>query len=458
MLKKAYLYFSITALLILFFSLSIMAFESDSFFTEEEQGPEFSYSGELFPEYRLFSDDDNQGNIDLDLELAYQTDNYDLKALIDYTTGARKEFDLAEAFVQYYAGEYQILLGKKRLVWGKGDKVHVVDQINAEDMSDFVNPDYLDRQLGEEMLKIDRYFRDGQALLEFVYTPEFTAHRLADDSDSELGNWVINPFASVSLEDISSLTGYSQSRIIHKVEDAFPDYNNQLALRFTDSRQGIDYGFTYYHGYLRDPSYDKAVLLSAVGNSAQLDSDKFEELLTAADLHYDEVDMLGAELATVWRTINTRFELAYFRTDDISGNDPVVRNNKIAWVIGGDRDLPISNLNLNVQFTGQKILDSAEIKDSGISDLEYNDDGDYTTNRLIVKLEDSYQNETVVPELTWIYNLEDEDYSLESKLDYKLQDDLHLELAHKIFSGDAGTTFGQFKDNDFTSLGLRYSF
>lgn len=457
MVKKGFIILPIALLILSVITLTTMAFDSDSFFVEE-QGPELTYSGELYPEYRLFNDDDNQGNIDFDLELAYQTDNYDLKALIDYTTGARRELNLTEGFIQYYAGDYQVLLGKKRLVWGKGDKVHVIDQINAEDMSDFVNPDYLERQVGEEMFKLDRYFRSGQALLEFVYTPEFNAHNLADDPDSELGNWVINPFSSISLADISSLTGYSQSRIIHKVEDAFPDYDNQLALHFTDSRQGIDYGFTYYHGYLRDPSYDKTVLLSAAGNSAQLDSDKFEELLTAVDLHYDEVDMLGAELATVWRTINTRFEAAYFRTDDLSGNDPLARNNKIAWVIGGDRDLPISNLNLNIQLTGEKILNSSEIKDNGISDLEYNEDDDYTTNRLIVKLEDSYQNETIVPELTWIYNLKGEDYSLEGKLDYKIQDDLHLELAHKIFSGDIGTTFGQFKDNDFTSLGLKYSF
>lgn len=454
MVKKGFIFLSIALLILPVITLTTMAFESDSFFAEE-QGPEFMYSGELYPEYRLFKDDDNQGNMNLDLDLAYQTDNYDLKALIDYTTGAREELSLTEGFIQYYAGDYQVLLGKKRLVWGKGDKVHVIDQINAEDMSDFINPDYLERQVGEEMLKVDRYFRSGQAILEFVYAPEFSPHKLADDVDSELGNWIINPFSTISLEDISSLTGYSQSRIIHKVEDAFPDYDNQLALRFTDSQRGVDYGITYYHGYLRDPSYDKAVLLSAVG---KMDSDKFEKLLTAVDLHYDEVDMLGAELATVWRTINTRFEVAYFRTDDLSGKDPVVRNNKIAWLIGGDRDLPISNLNLNIQLTGEKILNSSEVKDNGISDLEYNEDDDYTTNRLIVKLEDSYQNETIIPELTWIYNLEDEDYSLEGKLDYKLQDDLHLELAHKIFSGDAGTTFGQFKDNDFTSLGLRYSF
>lgn len=455
--EKSMMILVVATLIISIFTFTTMAFESESFFSEE-QGPEFTYSGELYSEYRLFKNGNNSGHINLELELAYQTENYDLDALIDYTSGAREELDLAEAFIKYYAGDYQVLMGKKRLVWGKGDQVHVVDQINAEDMSDFINPDYLDRQVGEEMLKVDRYFRNGQGLLEFVYTPEFTPHKFADDPDSQLGNWIINPFTTISMEEISALTGYSQAEIINQVEAAFPEYDDQFALRYTDSRQGIDYGFSYYHGYLRDPAYNKTVLLAAVSNPSQLDKDKFEELLTAAELHYDQVDMLGVELATVWKTINTRFEVAYFMTDDISGDDPLVRNNKIAWIIGGDRDIPLSNLNLNIQLTGEKILDSTAINNNGISDLEYNENGDYTTNRVIVNLEDSYQNETIVPEVTWIYNLEDEDYSLEAKVDYKIKDDLHLELAHKIFSGNPGTTFGQFADNDFTSLAVRYSF
>ncbi|MFW6294366.1 MAG: hypothetical protein ACOC1M_01460, partial [Halanaerobium sp.] len=113
---------------------------------------------------------------------------------------------------------------------------------------------------------------------------------------------------------------------------------------------------------------------------------------------------------------------------------------------------------LNLQFTGEKILDDDQIEDTGQPDLEYDPDGDYTTNRAILRLEDSYQNEKIIPELTWIYNLNNNDYSLEAAVDYELKQDLILTISHKIFKGDSDTDFGQFEDNDYSSFAINYSF
>lgn len=347
------------------------------------------------------------------------------------------------------------------MVWGEGDQVHVVDHINPEDLSDFINPDYLDRQVGEEMIKIDRYFRGGNANLEFVYTPDFNGNRLANDPDSPLGNWIINPFAAeITFAEILDNTAYrSEKEILDRVESSIQDEDHQFALRFTDSRGGTDYGFSYYKGYLREPSYDKAAInrLRTALDQNGFDQSEFEAELDAADIHYDEVDAFGFEMARVIGDINSRFELAYLRTDDSSGDDPLTRNNRIGWVVGGDRNLPYNNLNLNIQFTGEKILDDDAIGNNELH-IDYDEDGDYTTHRAIVKLEDSYQNERIIPQLTWIYNFNDNDYSLEAAVDYELQQDLELQLSHKIFRGDEDTTFGQFEDNDFTSIALKYSF
>jgi hypothetical protein len=327
-------------------------------------------------------------------------------------------------------------------------------------MSDFINPEYKERQIGEEMIKVDRFFRGGSANLEFIYTPDFTPHRFAEDSESPLGNWVINPFAGqasdLTLRKIAAATNQTEADVISQVKDATADEDNQFGLRFTDSSGGTDYGLSYYHGYLRTPSYNKAAF------KKEYNKNSFSAALEAAKLHYDEVDVFGFELARVIADINSRLELAYYRTDDTAGDKPTVRNNKIAWVIGGDRDLPISNLNLNLQFTGEKILDDSKveknIRASKYIDVEYNSDGDYTTNRAVLRLKNSYQNEKIIPELTWIYNLNNNDYSLEAAVDYELKQDLVFTIAHKIFSGDQDTDFGQFEDNDFSSFSLKYNF
>lgn len=436
------------------------AFEG-GFYSSEAEDETVEINGEIEPGFRLFSDDgDLEENLKGQLKFVYPGLENEFKVLIDYQVGAVEEIDFNEVYYKYHGDKYNFTVGKDIVIWGKGDKVHVVDNINAEDMSDFINPEYKERQIGEEMIKIDRYFRNGSANLEFIYTPDFTPNRLAEDPDSPLGNWVINPFAgqssAFSLRNIAAITNQREKDVIKQVKDSIADEDNQFGLRFTDSRGAIDYGFSYYRGYLREPSYDKSKLYNKSKPKKPANRSEFNQILNEADLHYDEVDVFGFELAKVIADINSRFELAYYRTDDSSGNDPTVRNNKIAWVVGGDRDLPISSLNLNLQFTGEKILDDDEIKNH--LDVDYDEDGDYTTHRAILKLEDSYQNEKIIPELTWIYNLKDNDYSLEAAVDYELKQDLVFSISHKIFRGDRGTTFGQFEDNDFSSFSVKYNF
>jgi hypothetical protein len=449
-------------IMIFAFSAAAIAFDSGSFYAEKEE-TETTIIGDIKPEIRVFDDGDLEENLSGQLDISYPGSRHSFQLITDFQIGAAEEIEFNELNYQYYGDKYNLLIGKHRVIWGKGDQLHVLDNINPEDLSDFYNPDYKDRQIGEEMIKIDRYFRNGNANLEFIYTPDFESHRLAEDPDSPLGNWIINPFADkISLSELKSATNYSATEIINQVEAQVKEEEQQFGLRFTDTRAGTDYGFSYYHGYLREPSYDPSALsfnLSSLsGNTAAKNRQLFKKSLNAADLHYDQVDVFGFEMAQVIATINSRFELAYYNTDDSSGSQQTVRNNKLAWVIGGDRDLPISNLNLNIQFTGQKILDDDQIEANGASDLQFNSDGDYTTNRAVVKLEDSYQNEKIIPQLTWVYNLRENDYSLEAAVEYELKQDLVLEVSHKIFNGDQDTDFGQFEDNDYTAFALSYDF
>ncbi|RAK08932.1 hypothetical protein C8C77_11577 [Halanaerobium saccharolyticum] len=454
-------------LLLLYLTVPVAAFDGGDFYESKAETESVEINGEIEPQFRVFSDSgDIEENLKGDLEFVYPGNKHEFNVLIDYQVGAVEEIDFNEVNYKYYGEKYNFTVGKNIVIWGKGDKVHVLDNINAEDMSDFINPEYKKRQIGEEMVKVDRFFRGGSANLEFIYTQDFTPNRLAEDPDSPLGNWIINPFsAEMNLSDLERATGYSPAEIINRVKDSIPDEDNQFGLRFTDSRGGTDYGFSYYKGYLREPSYDKAALASEF-EAFENGNTSFDSVLAAADLQYNEVDVFGFELARVIADINSRLELAYFRTDDTEGSDPRVRNNKIAWVIGGDRDLPISNLNLNLQFTGETILDDDQI-DQNIAaingeqtniDLQYAEDGDYTTNRAVLKLEDSYQNEKIIPQLTWVYNLNEQDYTLEAAVDYELKQDLVLTFSHKIFRGEQDTTFGQFEDNDYSAFRLSYNF
>ena len=92
-------------------------------------------------------------------------------------------------------GRFQIRAGKMKEVWGKGDKVHVLDNFNANDYTDFIFPDYIDRRLGEVMFKATANLSwDYNIKLEGIFTPWMTADRFADSG-------MLVPYAQTKLTD-----------------------------------------------------------------------------------------------------------------------------------------------------------------------------------------------------------------------------------------------------------------
>lgn len=80
---------------------------------------------------------------DLDLKL-----KFDGNSLGDY------KWDMLDEFTaRAYVGNAQFEAGKMRVVWGKGDKLHVLDNFNANDYTDYIIPDYIDRRIAEPMLR-----------------------------------------------------------------------------------------------------------------------------------------------------------------------------------------------------------------------------------------------------------------------------------------------------------------
>jgi len=403
-------------------------------FTDEKP---LEFGGELSYYIRSYLDNNNQDLMskpELDLDLAYEKDNFDLDVNLNIN---KDEQELKEAYFRLYFDKFNLLAGKKKVVWGKGDKIHIVDNLNAFDYTDFVNPDYLDRKIAEEMVKLNYYIDSGS--LEVIYTPDFTPHRLALDST--------NPWMRADLKKqqnlIQLLPKKQQDKLMNDLKNGGNEYGDgQLALRYTDSYQGYDYGFSFYQGWLREPSVD----------------------MNDITINYDRVSIIGAELSTILADINTKSELAYYRTKDSKGDNPAVRNNRLALIIGGDKNLSCNNLNINLQLQSSYILANDKIKDtkipgSGIPiDVDYRENGAYLNNTLSLGLTDSYKRETILSELSLAYNIGDGDYMLGAKLDFLLKDDTTLSFNYKDFGGEADTQLGQYDKNDYFAAEIKYIF
>lgn len=176
---------------------------SDDFGSSESSVPAVTISGEVGAETRAWAgvNGDTKGYdsaYDLsktameadayaNLELNYSGDVTDgnLKLKLDPTTLKEHPEDVIDELYangSFKEGKFQLKAGKMKEVWGKGDKVHVLDNFNANDYSDFIFPDYIDRRIGEVMFKATANLSwDYNIKLEGIYTPWMTPDRFASD-------------------------------------------------------------------------------------------------------------------------------------------------------------------------------------------------------------------------------------------------------------------------------------
>jgi hypothetical protein len=363
------------------------------------------------------------------LDFLYQNRNSDLFASLQFTRDVLfNDLDnlIDEAYLRLYYERFDLEMGFQKVIWGPGDEAHVIDVLTPMDYSDFVNQDYIDRKVAELMIKFNWSFLGG-SLLEMVYQPVYTP-----DIFPLEGPWVPH--------DLKMLlqSGLDPSTDIIEPNTTTLKFG-QFAARWSKAPERLDLGVLYYYGYLREPSIDYQRLL----------------LENKAYLSYDRVHFLGGDLGTVLWGFNTWLEAGYYITGDWSGDDPRVHNHRLVILLGFDRDLNVSNLNLEFQLRGSYVMHSGRILPG---DTEYNTKETYTDDVLILALRDRYVRERVCPVISIAYTAEKGDFIVWPEIDFTLRDDATLTLMYLVYSGDPETYFGQFEDKDFFEARFEYRF
>ena len=542
------------------------------------------------------------------LDFTYSGDYTEALIKLKFNPGTIKDnpediLDEASVSGSFKEGRFQVKAGKLKEVWGKGDKVHVLDNFNANDYTDFIFPDYIDRRIGEVMFKTTANLSwDYNIKLEGIYAPMMTADRFASKgplvpyAQTKLTNTVKSilktqgaAVASGAVNfDAKTVNGESLVQSIMDLSEFSTDNlfeddiktikYGQAGARLTGTLGGIDWGASYYYGHYKQPSanveryavytnkgeikegawtkyktgfaakvraensalasaddntvyaagYSGAAAqiknaLAAAGQGAAVTGLTDEQIIAAAQagtfgtqlqaaassvfteaqvtgavdaeltnngytlknalpsLNYDQVQIFGLEAAFVLWKLNTRWEFAYNLTEDVAGDNPWIKNNSIGWVAGFDIDIPIHNLNLNVQETGTYILNNDKIEDNkitvgtlmgqpievpiGTADVDYNSDGKYTRNKLIVLLSDKFLNEKLTIEAQGIYGFECKEYMVAPKVEYNVSEGLTLGLRGiYLYSDNVNGEFYNFTQNTknhdkaFVELTAKYQF
>ena len=396
-------------------------------------------------------------NVDAEVKLAFSPD-----ILEDYTEDVLEEFT-----VRGYFGKLKLEAGKMKVVWGKGDKLHVIDNFNSDDYTDFIIPDYIDRRLATPMFRALLSFQTCDIRLEGVFTPGMRADRYASEGiwlpqasyDLEqqvaaiVAGWAYDTDGSASAAGLVSAASFDAASL-------YPDTQklkySQAGLRLTGTFGSVDWGVSYYWGHYKSPSANLSATIAA-GDLPTLD--------------YDVKQTFGLEAATVVGRFNLRAEAAYNLTEDTAGDDPWVHNNSVGWLFGFDFDIPVSNININIQETGTLILGGSKVDDAeGFAewgaaasslkgyDVDYDETG-YTNNKLVFDVSDSLLNDKIVPEVKVLWGIERGDVVVMPSFEYKPGGNLSLKLSGMyIWCANSDSEFYEWHDNSFVNAALKCMF
>ena len=405
--------------------------------------------GRLKYQSRYYTDAGSAGEIEniavesfpeLDLELEYKKENSEFMADLIISRDSMfsgYEDVINEAYMTVYYDNFSIETGFMKVVWGKGDELKAVDILNQINYSDFYNKDLLERKTASPMFKINRDI-GLNGLLELVYIP-FTDYPGFDDPVS--GRW-----APYDLQTLGTLSEAGLTDISYRDTETL--YSSRAAARYTNSAAGFDYGLIYSYGFMPMPSVKLDSFTGGIPGNA--------------DIKLERASIFGAEAAKVILGLNSRAEFAYYMSSDIKGDDPDIQNNKIMWVFGFDRDLPVSSMNLLVETQGTYTLNNSEIKAVSASntenDVDYDSDDSYSQNSIIARLRDSLNHDRIRPEISFIYHAEDHDFMLRPETEFVLKDDISFDILYTYFHGDEDSVFGVYDNNSFLQVKFVYSF
>lgn len=399
----------------------------------------------------------------------------------EQTLRCDNEMILDEFSADLFVGDWVLSAGKMKVVWGKGDKLHVLDNFNSNNYYDFLIPDYLDRRNSEYMFRA-QYNCPLGFRVEGIYTPimhgETYAQKgpwvpnkitnltnvvkqaqaasilIASGAPLNSGNGYITQASLAALMNASSMSADSLTPNTFKLEyGQFGGYVN-----FTVGI--VDLGVSYYNGHYKQVSTDLSqVIMTAATYKNGMPS-----------LHYDKLQSFGLDAQTALGPFTLRGEFVYNLTKDTKGNDPWTHNNSIGYLLGFDVGLPIHNLTLNVQATGNVVLKKDEIIDGKMLngmvstktyDVDYDPTGCYTNHKIVVQLQDKFYYEKVTATIKAIYGIERADLILMPELSFKVRDGWKATASGLVihnFGTKEHSEFYGWLDNSFIQLAVNYTF
>jgi len=359
----------------------------------------------------------------LQLDLSSYPDWGDLKVKGDVfgdLVTEQADFDLREANIFVSPLDFMDLkVGRQILTWGTGDLIFINDLFPKDWQSFFIGRDTEYLKAPSDALKVSLF--GDWANLDIVYTPQFDPDRFIDGS--RLSYWNSN---------LEQLAG--EDAVIHtdKPNGWFRD--SELAARLYKNINNYEFALYGYRGYWKSPSGQNTAMSQAI---------------------FPDLNVYGASVRGAIGKGIGNLEVGYYESaDDLSGKNNLIDNSQMRYLVGYTQEIA-RDFTAGLQYYVEQMLDYSQYKSNLISGPA-RDRGRHLITLRLTKL---LMNQNLRCSLFTYFSPSDKDVHMRPNINYKLSDNLALEIGGNIFFGDyPNTFFGQFRNNTNVYAGLRYSF
>ena len=363
----------------------------------------------------------SEGRLQLDLGRFFSWGMLKLKGdLLEDLVKDQFRAELREANLSLSPLDFMDLkIGRQVLTWGTGDLLFINDLFPKDWKSFFIGRDDEYLKAPSDAVKFS-FFLDF-VNMDLIYSPVFNGSNYIDGS--RLSYW--NPILGRTAGRDFIFGDDERNRFFDDSEYALRLYKNvgstELAL----------YG---YYGYWSTP-------------------EGFNP--SSVELFYPKLAVYGASARTSLLGGIGNVEMGYYDSrDDREGDDPLVRNSELRFLVGFEREL-MRDFTGGFQYYLEWMKDHDEYED-GLGDAPGRDEYRHLLTMRLTKL---MMNQNLKLSLFTYYSPTDDDAYLRPKVHYKITDQWSAEVGGNIFiKSDAHTFFGQFYKNTNAYAGIRWGF
>ena len=323
----------------------------------------------------------------------------------DLARSSHVSWDIREGYAQMTLGKFDLRAGRQVIVWGRADKVNPTDAWSTRDFA-LLAPNDDDQRLGVATLQAT--WNAGAYRAIALWQPEWRHPGLP-----------LPPLPpGLSLRNVAPA-----------------DPARQFGAKLDHSGDGMDWSVSYAHSIDRTP--DLAVLVTQPSG-------------LGLGLANRPVAVVGGDAAVPIGQFGLRGEVAYIRTQDRDGTDPLTKNRSLFVVLGMERTFA-GELNINAQYLYRRTFDF--IPPSSLSNPNtrlFAEQADLASNQLATdmhgaSLRINYKawNETLESEVAAAVWFKKGDSAISPKVTYAVTDHLKGIVGGELYHGPVESFFGR---------------